>query len=46
MAILGKGILGVAFHGEPSGAVVVVPVKVDVSILGTLPVLGGGVVIF
>ena len=46
MAIIGKGVLGVVFHGEPAGAVVVVPGKVNVSILGTLPVLGGGVVIF
>ena len=46
MDVLGKDIFDVAFHGEPEGAVVVVPGKVDASILGSLPVLGDGVVLF
>ena len=46
MAVLGKDIFDVAFHIEPSGAIVVVPGKVNISILGALPVPGDGVVLF
>ena len=46
MAVLGKDIFDVAFHGEPAGEVVLVIGKVDDSIPVTLPVLGDGVVLF
>ena len=46
MAVFGKEILDVAFHGYPTGTVVVVPGEVYARILGTFSVLGDGVVIF
>ena len=46
MDVLGKDIFDVAFHREPSGAVVLVPGNVNISILGAPPVPGDGVVLF
>ena len=46
VAILGKYIFDVAFHGEPTVEIVVVPGEVNARILGDLPVPSDGVVFF
>ena len=46
MVVLLEYCLGVPFHGEAAGLLLLVPVKVDTGVLLSFPISGDGVVLF